>query len=58
MISFDRILKKTLTQHSQPVVDGNHDNITVSSKNVSIIEVATAPGETVSVDEENHWQRR
>ena len=53
------VLKEQLTKDTKPVIDGNYNNITECCQDGSIIEVATSPRETVSMNEEDNskWRR-
>ena len=43
-------------QHSQSVVEGDHDEVAVRSQNSPIEEVARAPAIGLSVYKNHHWQ--
>ena len=45
-----------LTQHPEPVVDGDDDRVAVGGHDGAVPEVAAAPVEAVPVDEEQNRQ--
>ena len=57
-----KIWKKLLiwhiTEDPEPVVDGDDHEVAVGRHHGAVVQVAAAPVEAVTMDEENNWTRR
>ena len=46
-----------LTEHPEPVVDGDDHEVAVGGHHGAVIQVAASPVEAVAMNEENNWTR-
>ena len=43
-------------EHSEPVVDGDHQHVSVAGQHSAVVEVAGAPAVGLPVYKQHHWQ--